>query len=426
MKTRLERIELISNALAAAEKTPNRRTDTIRWREHDREVFTVIRIDIDYVMFRIENSRTIREQIQYLETRPDISSNVFVDAETTLAQNAQKEILDEMLKASGKDITKDLSDRGQQDPAIITFDGFLVNGNRRTAAMKNLKIQYIDCMVLPEDATKQEVYDLEQELQLAQEFKEDYHWINELLNIDKGLRELGITEDHMAKRMRRKPPEIRARHRMKVLVDEYLSWRNIPRRYDYEKLDEAEQIFIELEKAMRDKKYDQAKREHLKHGVYTLIEYPPEEGRLYGHVRNFIANFDEIYKELSGASSKTDHLSDNENLPSETDTTIIDEILNSNAVQSDPSISTIIDELRDHEKAEDISPQIFDVIENVKARNKQKRNSEAVYQGVTKALREMHPLNIEDSATKLAETKEKLLHLIKIAQELLSEVEKRL
>jgi hypothetical protein len=377
-------------------------------------------------MFRIENSRTIREQIQYLETHPDLPGTVFSDQETTLAQNAQKEILDGMLSTSGKDITEDLSERGQQDPAILTFDGFLVNGNRRTAAMKNLNMQYIDCIVLPQDATKREVYDLEQELQLAQEFKEDYHWINELLNIDKGLRELGIKEDDMAGRMRRKPPEIKARHRMKMLVDEYLSWRGIPRRYDYEKLDEAEQIFIELEKAMRDRTYSPIKRDHLKNGVFTLLEHPPREGRLYGHVRNFIANFNEIYEELGGANPVVNHSTDNEEPPAEEDHTLIDEILDVSSEQSDLSISPMIDALKDHENAKDISPQLFDVIENVKARSKQRKSSEAVYEGVTKALREIYPLNVEDSTTRLEETKLKLVDLIKIAQVLLDAVEKRL
>jgi ParB-like nuclease family protein len=426
MKTRLERMEHISKALAAEEKNPNKRTDTIRWRE-DRKVFTVIRIDIAYVMFRIENSRTLREQIQYLETHPNADTNTFSDAETTLAQNAQKEILDDMLKSTGKDITTDLDQRGQQDPAIITHDGFLVNGNRRTAAMKNLKIQYIDCIVLPDDATKREIYDLEQELQLAQEFKEDYHWVNELLNIDKGLRELKIPEDDIAKRMRRKPPEIRARHRMKILIDEFLSWRKIPRRYDYDRLDEAEQIFIELEKAMRDKKYDPARREQLKLGVFALTENPPEEGRLYGHVRNFIANFDQIYERLGATNAGTSTSPSNAQETNEDkDPSLIDEILNIGATQPTPTISTIIDDLKEHERAKDLSPVIFDAIEDVKAQNKQKRNSEAVYDGVTKALREIHPLSVDDSASKLEETKQKLIHLIKIAQDLLSEIEKRL
>jgi len=98
---------------------------------------------------------------------------------------------------------EDLKSRGQDQPAIITYDGYLVNGNRRTAALKFLGERYIDCVVLPEDTSPKDIYELEQRLQISEDFKEDYHWINELRNIRRGIEDkrFEYSENEMAKNL---------------------------------------------------------------------------------------------------------------------------------------------------------------------------------------------------------------------------------
>ena len=116
---------------------------------------------------------------------------MFSDPESKLAQETQEKILNSMV-LDKKDFLNDLRTRKQVEPAIITYDGYIINGNRRTAALKHLGEEYITCVVLPEDATKQEIYELEQEMQLAREFKEPYHWINELKNIKRGATDFNL------------------------------------------------------------------------------------------------------------------------------------------------------------------------------------------------------------------------------------------
>ena len=95
---------------------------------------------------------------------------------------------------SSKDFIQDLINRGQERPAIISYDGYLVNGNRRTAALRYIETSYVDCVVLPENFNKKEIFDLELDLQLSQDFKEPYHWINELIDIEQGIKDKSIEE----------------------------------------------------------------------------------------------------------------------------------------------------------------------------------------------------------------------------------------
>ena len=158
--------------------------------------------------------------------------------------------------------------------------------------MRSLGQQYADCVVLPKDAIKSDLYDLEQILQLSNDFKQPYHWINELLNIEYGLTTLEISIEGMANRLRLTPLEISEARRKKLLIDDFLSWKKLPDRYDYKMLDDTEQIFKDLEKFIRTSRYPHEKKEKVKFAVFSLIENRPEEGRLYVHVKNLMKHFE--------------------------------------------------------------------------------------------------------------------------------------
>ena len=148
----------------------------------------LVEVEVDWVRFSTLNHRTKAEQLRaiHLAKQPDLFS---ADPLGKEAQDAQYEIL----KTQGgfSELKLDLKERGQQEPAVITAEGVLINGNRRTAALRSLYLtdnyleaRYIHCLVLPDDATANELVDLEAELQVARDFKEDYSWINEALLIE--------------------------------------------------------------------------------------------------------------------------------------------------------------------------------------------------------------------------------------------------
>ncbi|APA96680.1 hypothetical protein [Nocardia seriolae] len=195
--------------LAAREK--KNRVTVPAWPREDKDM-PQVELEVTWVRFSTLNGRTQAEQLRMIKTtgRPDLFSS---DPLGPDAQKAQYEIL---CSQDGFPALKDdLRSRGQQEPAIITADGILINGNRRSAAMRSLfednhlKSKYVKCLVLPADTTADELEDLEAELQVARDFKEGYSWINEALMIEKYYNREGKDWDRVATRMHRKPSDVR-------------------------------------------------------------------------------------------------------------------------------------------------------------------------------------------------------------------------
>jgi len=417
MKDISQRIEYIRQRNEAAKKEENRATYTIKnWRGKIILYPKIIQVDVEYLMYRIENSRTEIQQMAYLRSNPTLPKNLFSDPESSMAQEAQEVILNRINNStrSSKDFLDDLA-RGQSEPAIITYDGYLINGNRRTAALKSLSEQYITCVVLPEDTSPKDIYELEQELQISQDFREPYHWINELRNIYKGIEDkrFKYTEAQIAKRLRISEPDLKAKRRMLLLVDAFLIWKDIKGQYDYSKLEDTEQIFIQLEKAIKKYSKDEKKLEELKNAVFTLIEEKPSKGRLYGHVMDLIKNFDQIYDKFKKTeTTKTTPkdakvIGDKEN--------ILDSLLEGEDEETTPIFN-------DAQNAQEIAASLLETIADIKAENKEKTDSEAVYQAVSDALRDLQGLSIDSDTAKKDSIKNKLEQIINTAQELLEQI----
>jgi hypothetical protein len=213
-----------------------------------------IDIDVKWLRFSVLNHRTRAEQLQAAREAgvPDLFQR---DPLGEDAQKAQREILSR--QEGFKELKEDLAKREQREPAIITADGILINGNRRTAAMFALNeanptvARYVNCLVLPKDATKAELTDLETELQVAKDFKQDYSWINEALMIE----ELYDREDkhfgRVAERVHHKPAEVRDLYEKLQQVHQLVALSGGAR--DYVDFEANESAFDELAKHIRNK-----------------------------------------------------------------------------------------------------------------------------------------------------------------------------
>lgn len=411
MKPRQERIEYFKRLEKVAnEDELNKDYYTIKnWRGKPLAL-KKIQVDAEYLMFRIENSRTEIQQLSYLRKR-SLPDDHFDDPESKKAQEAQEDILIEMVKQKGKDILEDLRLRGQEDPCIITYDGYIVNGNRRTSALKYLGERYIQCVVLKEDASPKDIYTLEQQLQIAQDFREDYHWINELRNINRGIQDdrYEFSEADLAANLRLDVKDLKVKLRTFELVDAFLLWKEIPKQYDYTKLDDAEEIFRQLEKAIKKYSKDFQKMEALKNAVFMLIEERPAKGRLYGYVMDLIKNFDKVYERMQDEGLEEDVNDGNE----------IEDI--EDILSDDESTSN--DAFSDHKDASSVSSELVETIQDIKAENKERKNAEAVYESVSIALRELQGLTIDDETAKIESIKNKLDQIIDASKRLLNEIE---
>lgn len=187
----------------------------------ERKPFRRIRIDISFPLHRIQSGRTHRAQCEYLERHPHLPTDFFKDPEDPKVQKAQHQILLGMINE--RDLDQDLKDRGQYSPLVLSHDGFVVDGNRRLAALRDREEDYAEAVVLP-PAQSHEIYETEIELQMQRETKAPYGWIDTALHIEYGINELGESVETVARRMRKSLADINRELEKLALVKAYLAW----------------------------------------------------------------------------------------------------------------------------------------------------------------------------------------------------------
>ncbi len=204
--------ERVQYLIARQDSSSDKRILLPAWPRPDREL-PQVSLEVTWVRFSTLNHRTRSEQmrISHQQNRPDLFT---ADPNGKEAQTQQYGIL--AAQEGFEDLKADLKARGQQQPAVVTAEGVLINGNRRTAALRSLfrdddhqPSRYVSCLVLPADANMREIVDLETELQIAREFKEDYTWVNEALLIEEIFEREGKNWRKVASRMHMDVPSVR-------------------------------------------------------------------------------------------------------------------------------------------------------------------------------------------------------------------------
>ncbi|MGQ4596742.1 hypothetical protein [Nocardia sp. R6R-6] len=224
------------------------------WPRDDNDL-PLVQLPVEWPMFSTLNHRTRAEQLREISAtgREDLFTRDPLGPE---AQDAQYRILHSQ---DGFDqLKEDLQERGQQEPAIITADGILINGNRRTAALRSLyqedgvlEAQYVRCLVLPRDATPEELVDLETELQVAKDFKQEYSWVNEALLIEEHYDRADKNWDRVAARMHRAINDVRGMYEKLQQLHQLVELSNGARLHvDFL---ENESVFDELAKHIKNK-----------------------------------------------------------------------------------------------------------------------------------------------------------------------------
>jgi hypothetical protein len=237
---------------------PESETWRVPWRGKI-EKMPVVRIALDAVVLN-PTSHRIKSQ---LESAPEVRKAIEEDPDGEAAQEAIADLLRETI--GFESLKQNLADDQQREPGIITRPGRLINGNTRAVALRDLGEEHIDVAVLPADALLGEIYDLELDLQVAQDYRQDYSFTNELLFVDDLIAEEGRNEEEVAKRLRWASPgrksslrkgteKVRRYVRHLTLIREIqeMSGNQVP----LTDFDDAEQALQELDKAyeaLRDK-----------------------------------------------------------------------------------------------------------------------------------------------------------------------------
>lgn len=165
----------------------------------EKKTLSVYRMPISDLRYNIRNGRFAAE-LRWKEAALGraLDSNDLDDAA----------IIRDLLLNQSEDETKilkeDLMLKGQIDPGLITFDGNVINGNRRMAIFQSLhdedpqpQWEYLDIQVLPKGISAKDLWRIEAGLQLSRDKRLDYEPINELLKLREGI-EANLTPEEIA------------------------------------------------------------------------------------------------------------------------------------------------------------------------------------------------------------------------------------
>lgn len=194
--TRRRQIEL---ALKQREEDGNRETEREPLRGKPLPVveLPVLLPVLNHKSFRIAPQLQEHPEREVVEREPDSPDAQRVVAELVLRVHRNVPELRESLQSEG-----------QQQIAMVTRTGVLINGNTRCVLLRELhdngkltRSPVLRVAVLPHDFDNKDELELELILQQQKDLKDDYRLINELVMVRR-LRDEGFTEAQIAKRRR--------------------------------------------------------------------------------------------------------------------------------------------------------------------------------------------------------------------------------
>lgn len=165
---------------------------------------TIWRVPIDILRYRKENGRIASNVLDY-----EINVGI-LDEKDNQAQTIIANFLEEKDPEKTGVLRRSIMHAGQLEPAIITCDGFLINGNRRKMVMDRLhrelpendNFAYMKVVILPGKGeeggppTLLEIEKIENRYQLQSDGKSEYYGFDRAISIKRKI-ELGLTLEEL-------------------------------------------------------------------------------------------------------------------------------------------------------------------------------------------------------------------------------------
>lgn len=218
----------------------------------ENQVFNAYKIPLTFLIYNKYNGR-IGTQVKSFEKQKYVLNP---------EDKGDKKIIEDFLWFSKEDrnekTMQSLISDHQQRYGIVSRNGVIIDGNRRASLLnrifskreeyhkKNtpvLHCAYFIAIILPDDAGKREILELETRYQIGVDEKLDYNAIEKYLKC-KDLIDVGYNEKDIARMMDEKPAEIKKWLSMLELMNKYLD------QYGYNgiytRLDKREGQFVDL------------------------------------------------------------------------------------------------------------------------------------------------------------------------------------
>lgn len=213
----------------------------------------VYKIPLDFLIYNRYNGRIGSDVLSYEKQNGELNPENPTD----------RVIIEKFLYDSKKDrndITlKNLQIEGQRRYGVVTADGIIVDGNRRAMLLNKLfheyagygytfrevdHCKYFLAIILPDDATPQDIQELETRYQMGEDDKLDYNPIEKYLKC-KQLKTSGFSNEKIAEFMSEKPGKIKEWLAILDLMEKYLDeygYTGI-----YTRLEKTEGPFVDLQ-----------------------------------------------------------------------------------------------------------------------------------------------------------------------------------
>ena len=164
----------------------------------------VYAIPIELLRFRKNNTRIKSDVLSYEK------ENAYIDVNTEDGQKKIKNFLKNKDPSKTEELKQLILDSGQKEPAIITCDGFLVNGNRRRLVLEMLleetgkpEFSQMRVVILPDKKdeggapTIREILKIERRYQFNSDGKSDYLIFDKALSIRENINKGSTLEEQM-------------------------------------------------------------------------------------------------------------------------------------------------------------------------------------------------------------------------------------
>jgi len=255
--------------------------------------FPRLSVPIGLPKYRLANGRTLSSQEEYLATHPEVRSDLFIsDPELVEAQEAQHGILVPLASKESLLAHFEQPSHHQIEPLILDENGFVVNGNRRLAAWRELYLkdsdtyrhfEYVDVVVLPH-CEPADIDKLEARLQIQEDIKADYEWHSEAALMQAKLNSGSYTLREVADLYGKRESEVKELTEMRELARHYLA--SIDKVGMWSEVTKDELAFKRLVQSHQ-KPAPAGHKALLRAAAFLVIENPQSAGRrLYEVVPN--------------------------------------------------------------------------------------------------------------------------------------------
>ena len=311
-----QRISFISDQVAQTEN---------RWETWDlypgrKEALKVIVLPLNMPLYRMANGRTKSEQMQLVQDQALGATFFDSGQENENVQQLQHDLLVRLSKqsadGSGDSIYDVLLKNPQKEPLLISPNGVVLNGNRRLAAMRDIQatspaefmnLTHITCAVLPPLTPQQEI-ELELKLQMSQNFKLEYSWVDEALRIEEARKFRTVSE--LCEMMNKTKQHLNMMSRALQEAQLYLTGKE-KKPHSYGLVQNKFQLFKDLQKFT--KEVSESKAQAIRYVAWYLSDGNLED-RLYSYNFLLTERSEDLVSEIIGTVEQINPPHDNPNI----------------------------------------------------------------------------------------------------------------